>query len=459
MVLFNYTTKELTAKIVYYGPGLCGKTTNLQFVYESLPAHVKKGKMLSLATKTDRTLFFDFLPIELGRIRGMRTRIQLYTVPGQVFYNSTRKLVLKGADGVVFVADSQQKMLESDVESYRNLEENLREIGLKMEEMPLVMQFNKRDLPQLASVEEMNTLINRHNAPFYEAVATSGIGVEDTLKAVTKLVLNHLASKYHLGAPVEEPSREAVSVAADATHPLGELEGDDAAQDSSAEFGVDTGEPAIPLASPEEEGMAALAEGMEPDAAGRGAERRRMGREPEAEESPSGENDDLELLAIGEDNVGIDSAPGAIDGPGLDWQPGSEDLSELLEEIPDDVATTNYLDSPSVPPSRTAFASGDRSVAGVAAVEPVARPQAAERVAPSAPIAKPTTSRSDGVYAVPPLDPLGIDDAGTSAPVTRAIQIGTVTPGHQHQITVPLEMSVQGRKVRFQLRMTLTLTS
>jgi signal recognition particle receptor subunit beta len=198
MVLFNYSTRELTAKIVYDGPGLCGKTTNLQYVYNSLPDQVKKGKMLSLATKTDRTLFFDFLPIELGTIRGMRTRIQLYTVPGQVFYNSTRKLVLKGADGVVFVADSQAKMIEANTESYRNLDENLKEMGIRIEEIPLVMQFNKRDLPNLASIEEMNTRINRHNAPFYEAVAMTGIGVEDTLKAITKLVLNNLSAKYRL---------------------------------------------------------------------------------------------------------------------------------------------------------------------------------------------------------------------------------------------------------------------
>jgi signal recognition particle receptor subunit beta len=212
MVLFNYSTRELTAKIVYYGPGLCGKTTNLQFVYSSLPEGVRKGKMLSLATKTDRTLFFDFLPIELGTIRGMRTRVQLYTVPGQVFYNSTRKLVLKGADGVVFVADSQTKMLEADLESYHNLEENLREMGIRIEEIPLVMQFNKRDLPNLSSIEEMNTRINRHNAPFYEAVAMTGIGVEDTLKAITKLVLNNLSAKYKLeeggraGAAAPAPS-------------------------------------------------------------------------------------------------------------------------------------------------------------------------------------------------------------------------------------------------------------
>jgi len=214
MVLFNYSTRELTAKVVYYGPGLCGKTTNLQYTYDSLPENVKKGKMLSLATKTDRTLFFDFLPLELGRIRGMKTRVQLYTVPGQVFYNSTRKLVLKGADGVVFVADSQSKMLEANAESYKNLEDNLREMGLRIEEIPLVMQFNKRDLPHLASIEEMNAQINRHNAPFYEAVATSGIGVEDTLKAITKLVLNNLATKYKLdGVGVQEAQTPSQPVA------------------------------------------------------------------------------------------------------------------------------------------------------------------------------------------------------------------------------------------------------
>jgi hypothetical protein len=223
MVLFNYSTRELTAKIVYYGPGLCGKTTNLQYVYNSLPDQVKKGKMLSLATKTDRTLFFDFLPIELGTIRGMRTRVQLYTVPGQVFYNSTRKLVLKGADGVVFVADSQSKMLEANTESYRNLDENLKEMGIRIEEIPLVMQFNKRDLPNLASIEEMNTRINRHNAPFYEAVAMTGIGVEDTLKAITKLVLNNLSAKYRLeeGAQGQKSAVSAAPAAVHAAPPRG----------------------------------------------------------------------------------------------------------------------------------------------------------------------------------------------------------------------------------------------
>ncbi len=172
MVLFNYSTKELTAKVVYYGPGLCGKTTNLQFIHENLPDDVR-GKMLSLATKTDRTLFFDFLPIDLGSIRGMKTRVQLYTVPGQVFYNETRKLVLKGADGIVFVADSQESMLGANVESFRNLDDNLKAHGMCLAEMPHVLQFNKRDIPRLTSIEDINSGLNKFNAPFYESVATT----------------------------------------------------------------------------------------------------------------------------------------------------------------------------------------------------------------------------------------------------------------------------------------------
>jgi len=196
MVLFNYSTKEITAKIVYYGPGLCGKTTNLQFIYDDLPQTINKGKMLSLATRTDRTLFFDFLPLDLGTIRGMRTRVQLYTVPGQVFYNTTRKLVLKGADGIIFVADSQKSMLEANIESFKNLQQNLTEYGVKLNEVPLVVQFNKRDLPDVVSIEDLNAAVNKLNAPIYEAVATTGIGVHETLKACTRLVLNSLKSRY-----------------------------------------------------------------------------------------------------------------------------------------------------------------------------------------------------------------------------------------------------------------------
>jgi mutual gliding-motility protein MglA len=197
MVLFNYATKEITAKIVYYGPGLCGKTTNLQFVYDSLPSN-NKSKMLSLATKTDRTLFFDFLPLDLGKIRGMRTKVQLYTVPGQVYYNSTRQLVLKGADGIVFVADSQDFAIEANQESLQNLEDNLKRQGIRIKEIPIVLQYNKRDLPNAMPAAELDKRLNILDAPHYQSVATTGIGVEETLKGITSLVITHLVKKYGL---------------------------------------------------------------------------------------------------------------------------------------------------------------------------------------------------------------------------------------------------------------------
>jgi signal recognition particle receptor subunit beta len=205
MVLFNYSTKELTAKVVYYGPGLCGKTTNLQWIHEKLPIK-NKGKMLSLATETDRTLFFDFLPIELGSIRGMKTRIQLYTVPGQVFYNATRRMVLKGADCVVFVADSQEPVLDANVESLENLRQNLEANEIDADEIPTVIQFNKRDLPNALPLEILNERLNPRNVPFFEAVAIKGQGVEETLKGVTTLVFRSLASKYGGAGEPASPS-------------------------------------------------------------------------------------------------------------------------------------------------------------------------------------------------------------------------------------------------------------
>jgi mutual gliding-motility protein MglA len=217
MVLFNYATKEITAKIVYYGPGLCGKTTNLQFVYDSLPSN-NKSKMLSLATKTDRTLFFDFLPLDLGKIRGMRTKLQLYTVPGQVYYNSTRQLVLKGADGVVFVADSQDFAIDANLESLQNLEDNLKRQGIRIKEMPLVLQYNKRDLPNALSVAEMNTEINKYDSPSFESVATTGLGVEETLKGITQLVLAHLVRKY--GLEGTEPLEKEIQILNARTAPV-----------------------------------------------------------------------------------------------------------------------------------------------------------------------------------------------------------------------------------------------
>jgi hypothetical protein len=191
MSFINYMAREINCKIVYYGPGLCGKTTNLQYIYERTNPDAK-GKMISLATETERTLFFDFLPLSLGEIRGFKTRFHLYTVPGQVFYDASRKLILKGVDGVIFVADSQIERLEANQESVDNLRVNLAEQGYSLEKIPYVVQYNKRDLPNTVPVEELRVLLNPLNAPDYEANARAGVGVFDTLKAVSKLVLTEL---------------------------------------------------------------------------------------------------------------------------------------------------------------------------------------------------------------------------------------------------------------------------
>ena len=191
MSFINYSSREINCKIVYYGPGLCGKTTNLQYVYAKTNPDAK-GKMISLATETERTLFFDFLPLSLGEIRGFKTRFHLYTVPGQVFYDASRKLILKGVDGVVFVADSQIERMEANMESVENLRVNLAEQGYDLNRVPYVVQYNKRDLPNIATVDELRRLINPKNVPEFQAVAPTGVGVFDTLKSVAKLVLTEL---------------------------------------------------------------------------------------------------------------------------------------------------------------------------------------------------------------------------------------------------------------------------
>ncbi len=191
MSFINYSSREINCKIVYYGPGLCGKTTNLQYIYNRTNPDAK-GKMISLATETERTLFFDFLPLSLGEIRGFKTRFHLYTVPGQVFYDASRKLILKGVDGVIFVADSQIDRMEANIESMENLRYNLQEQGYELDNLPFVVQYNKRDLPNVASVDELRELLNITIVPDFEAVSTTGQGVFDTLKAVAKLVLTDL---------------------------------------------------------------------------------------------------------------------------------------------------------------------------------------------------------------------------------------------------------------------------
>src|SRR4051794_32335495 len=191
MSFINYSSREINCKIVYYGPGLCGKTTNLQFIYANTNQQAK-GKMISLATETERTLFFDFLPLSLGEIRGFKTRFHLYTVPGQVFYDASRKLILKGVDGVVFVADSQIERMEANIESVENLRTNLQEQGYDLDKVPYVVQYNKRDLPNAAPMDELQNLLNPKRVPHFEAVAPKGEGVYETLKSIAKLILTEL---------------------------------------------------------------------------------------------------------------------------------------------------------------------------------------------------------------------------------------------------------------------------
>ena len=191
MTFINYASREINCKIVYYGPGLCGKTTNLQHIYDST-APQAKGKLISLATETDRTLFFDFMPLELGTVRGFKTRFHLYTVPGQVYYDASRKLILKGVDGVVFVADSQEERMDANIESLYNLEENLAAQGYDLLKLPYVLQLNKRDLPNVVPTEDLAQELRRKDEPVFEAVAASGSGVFDTLKGVAKQVLTEL---------------------------------------------------------------------------------------------------------------------------------------------------------------------------------------------------------------------------------------------------------------------------
>ncbi len=192
MSLINYSSREINVKVVYYGPGLCGKTTNIQYIYDKVSPETK-GKLITLATEMDRTLFFDFLPLELGKVKGFRTRFHLYTVPGQVYYDASRKLILRGVDGIIFVADSQRARYDANIESLYNLHENLSEYQLKLDDIPYAIQYNKRDMPDVIAVKDLEEELNPKHYPSFEAVAVKGVGVFDTLKAVAKSVLRNLS--------------------------------------------------------------------------------------------------------------------------------------------------------------------------------------------------------------------------------------------------------------------------
>lgn len=244
MVQINFALKEVNCKVVYYGCGLSGKTTNLEVVHSKAPKdHV--GDLTSIATEGDRTLFFDFLPLDLGHVAGMNTKFQIYTVPGQVYYNSTRKLVLQGADGIVFVADSRRGKMDENIESLLNLEENLREYGMDINTIPVVLQYNKRDLKDVYTVEELNEKLNRFNAPCFEAVAVTGEGVFPTLKKVSSMVLESLNRQQGSTAvrvPRKAPARQAVAVGAGG--PNGAVP-DNSEPDASASSSAPRSEPAV----------------------------------------------------------------------------------------------------------------------------------------------------------------------------------------------------------------------
>jgi hypothetical protein len=253
MATLNYAFKELSCKIVYYGCGLCGKTTNLIHIHKTVPQKFR-GELVSLATEQDRTLFFDFLPLDLGEVRGFKTKFQLYTVPGQVYYNATRKLVLRGVDGLVFVADSQRDRLQENLESLENLKQNLAEYGYHLqtgpndsEGIPWILQYNKRDMPQVSTLEELNNALNPGQVPTIEAVAVNGSGVKDTLKGISSLVIKKLNADATGGPPKEEPKKTAV--AAPAGKPAEEY--DSMSEEERAELEGD-GEPKAkkPIAAP-----------------------------------------------------------------------------------------------------------------------------------------------------------------------------------------------------------------
>jgi len=192
MALINYSAKEITFKIVYYGPAMSGKTTNLRFIYDRLPEELK-GKFTSIATQDERTLFFDFLPLDLGTIKGFTIKLSLYTVPGQAIYSLTRKTILRATDGIIFVADSQKQIFEKNIESLKDMVENMREYGLNLDNTPIILQYNKRDLEDIVSIEDLNNSLNYNSFPFLEAVAIQGIGVMESLKLISKIVVRKIA--------------------------------------------------------------------------------------------------------------------------------------------------------------------------------------------------------------------------------------------------------------------------
>jgi mutual gliding-motility protein MglA len=483
MVLFNYSTKELTAKVVYYGPGLCGKTTNLQWIHEKLPIR-NKGKMLSLATEADRTLFFDFLPIELGSIRGMKTRIQLYTVPGQVFYNATRRMVLKGADCVVFVADSQEAMLDADLDSLANLRENLEVNELDADEIPMVLQYNKRDLPNALPVAVLNQKLNPRGLPFFEAQARNGIGVEETLKGATTLVFKSLAGKYGgeavparpggpgtlppgaarpavpasapapAPAPVKAPAPAAAKPPAPAPRPAPPPPPPPAAialDDAPALDLEDFGSPAAPSAQSTDDLLDSLELGDSPSS-------------PPAAEISLGDGGEMamEELEVMPDDLeeAPPSAPPARPGSAtMASQPSDgEDLRRrvgrpqpsaalALEDDAEEISFESPAPAPAPAPRPAARAPEGDTNPGARSTS--TRPSPAPAIVPApAPAAAPAPAPAAAKPAPRPAEP---------APVSIPVEV-TAAPG-QREVTVPIEVTVgrEGAEVHLKLNIALRI--
>jgi len=435
MVLFNYSTKELTAKVVYYGAGLCGKTTNLQWIHEKLPIK-NKGKMLSLATETDRTLFFDFLPIELGSIRGMKTRIQLYTVPGQVFYNATRRMVLKGADCVVFVCDSQEAMIDANLESLENLRQNLEANEIDADEIPMVLQYNKRDLPNALPVEILNEKLNPRGLPFYEAVAVKGQGVEETLKGVTATVFRSLATKYG-GASASAAA--AAATAPNATPPASSsaaasrFSGPGPAAAASLAPAAVASPPAAPRPAPVRAAPAAAAVAPPPMAA-------------VASPPMAGANAD-ELL----DSIG--SAPAAA--PAMPYAPelGLDELSTSLSVEAEELELEELPPEPMAPPARSSDPDlGLESIEEVVDEDELGPPPTFGAIdeEPSAPDAPADVSFDRGSF-----DRGSFDREGPVSTAPVSVEL-TATSGST-DIAIPVDVRLNDGAHRVQLNIRLTL--
>jgi signal recognition particle receptor subunit beta len=304
MVFFNWATMQMAAKIVYYGPGLCGKTSNLSYIYAKT-APDSRGEMVSLETESDRTLFFDLLPIEVGTIGGFKTRLQLYTVPGQVFYNTTRKLVLKGVDGLVFVADSQRPMREANMESFATLKENLKEFGLSLSDLPIVLQYNKRDLSNILSIDELNADLNPHaEFHFCEASAVNGEGVITTLKEISKLTLKKLRARMN-------------------------------ASDANTEGGVRVSSPKVQGVKPPQPASTISARSLARAGEEGVSEQHSSDRGKAGGKTPKGVATAKDATASPADEASAppaETAPAQVEGPEVGWSQPDQDPSRLVED-------------------------------------------------------------------------------------------------------------------------------